>query len=192
MVSQAQSAYGFSDWLAAEREALDSKHEYEAGQVYAMTGASFNHNLIVSNLIGELRNRLRAQPCAVLGTDMRVRIQAADAAKYPDVLVVCGAPQFHDDRRDVLLNPTLIIEVLSPSTEAYDRGGKFAVYRQLPSLAEYALVAQDPVSVELYTRQPDGSWLYRFHGDLEDRVTLTSLDCVLPVRDIYGRVGEAS
>jgi Uma2 family endonuclease len=188
MALQPRPHYGFDDWLAAEREAVDTKHEYEAGQAYAMTGASLEHNIIAANLTGELRSRLKGRPCLVLAGDMRLRIETADAAKYPDVLVVCGKPAFHDSRRDVLLSPTLIVEVLSPTTEAYDRGGKFALYRSLESLQEYVLVAQDRPSVEVFTRRPDGRWLLGAYTDVDGAVPLESLSCEVPLAEIYDKV----
>jgi Uma2 family endonuclease len=188
MALQTRPKYSFDDYLAVEREAIDEKHEYAAGRVYAMTGASYRHNLIVSNLARELGNQLKGRPCAALTSDMRVRIEAADACKYPDVAALCEVPQFHDKRNDVLLNPTLLVEVLSPSTEAYDRGGKFALYRALASLQEYVLVAQDRLSVEVFTRQPDNRWLLTAYNALDDRVTFDSIQCRILLNEIYDKV----
>lgn len=188
MALQTQPEYSFDDYLAIEREAIDEKNEYAAGRVYAMTGASYNHNLVVSNLVAELRIQLKGRPCAVLSSDMRVRIESADACKYPDIVALCDEPRFYDGRRDVLMNPALLIEVLSPSTEAYDRGGKFAVYRTLPSLRKYVLVAQDRLSVEVFARQQGGRWLLSAFGTLDDKVELDSIQCRIPVRDIYDKV----
>jgi Uma2 family endonuclease len=188
MARQPASNYSFDDYLTTEREAIDVKHEYRAGQVYAMTSASLRHNLIVSNLSAELRTKLKDRPCHVLTQDMRVRIENADAVKYPDLVVQCGEPQFYDGREDVLLNPTALIEVLSPSTEAYDRGGKFADYRNLPSLKEYVLIAQDRFSVELFAHQADGRWLLSIFSDAEDHILFESLDCRIPLAEIYDKV----
>jgi Uma2 family endonuclease len=188
MALQTRPNYSFDDYLAVEREAIDEKHEYAAGRVYAMTGASYRHNLIVSNLARELGNQLKGRPCAALTNDMRVRVEAADACKYPDVAALCEEPQFHDERNDVLLNPTLVVEVLSPSTEAYDRGGKFALYRALPSLQEYVLVAQDRLSVEVFTRQPDNRWLLTAYNALDDQVTFDSIQCRILLNEIYDKV----
>jgi Uma2 family endonuclease len=153
-----------------------------------MTGATYNHNLIVTNLSGELRTQLRGRPCAVLTSDMRVRVEAANACKYPDIITLCEPPRFYDERRDVLMNPTLLVEVLSPSTEAYDRGGKFAIYRMLASLREYVLIAQDRFSVEVFTRQPDDRWLLSANGVPDDDCVFEAIQCRVPLAEIYDKV----
>jgi Uma2 family endonuclease len=188
MALQPSPDHTFDDYLANERESVKIKHEYQAGHVFAMTGASFRHNLIVSNLSAELRDRLKKRPCHVLTQDMRVRIEVTDAAKYPDLIVQCGEPLFYDERNDVLLNPTLLVEVLSPSTEAYDRGDKFADYRMLPSLEEYALIAQDRLSVEIFTRQADGRWLFNTFSDITENALFESLECAIPLAEIYDKI----
>ena len=188
MVTQPVPDYRFEDYLAVERESIDVKHEYVAGQVYAMTGGSYEHSLIAANVTSELRQRLKGSPCRVLTSDMRIRIETANVCVYPDVSVLCGEPRFHDDRRDVLTNPVLIAEVLSPSTEGYDRGGKFARYRRLPSLRHYLLIAQDRVSVDVFTRQPDDRWVLDAYADLDAVIELETPDCRLSVREIYDRV----
>lgn len=180
--------YQFEDYLATERGQTEVKHEYVDGEVFAMTGASFNHNLIVLNLGSELRAKLKDRPCHVLPSDMRVRIEAANAGKYPDLVALCEVPRFHDERRDLLLNPTLIVEVLSRSTEAYDRGGKFAIYRRLPSLDEYVLVSQDRPLVEVYTRQPNGRWLLGEIEGLAGEAAFESVKCRVAMREIYDKV----
>jgi Uma2 family endonuclease len=133
MTVQIQSQYTFEHYLAAEREA-EIRHEYVDGQVFGMVGASENHNIIVANLTTLLLTQMKGRPCLVYANDMKVRIDVENACKYPDIIALCGEREFLDNRRDVLLNPSLIIEVLSASTEAYDRGEKFALYRRLPSL----------------------------------------------------------
>ncbi|MBK1732934.1 Uma2 family endonuclease [Thiococcus pfennigii] len=188
MSTQPQPHYSFEDYLTVEREACDERHEYLAGQVFAMTGASYSHNLIVMNLAAELRQRLKTGPCAVLANDMRLRIEAADACVYPDVVVLCDAPTFHDGRRDVLTRATWVAEVLSPSTEGYDRGGKFALYRRLPSLRQYVLVAQDRLAVDVFTRQADGRWILDAHTDPHADVPFESLGCTLRLGEIYDKV----
>lgn len=188
MTLKTQPQYGFEDYLAAERAGRDVKHEYVNGEVFAMTGASFNHNLIVLNLGSELRARLKGRPCHVLPNDMRVRIEAANAAKYPDLTALCEPPRFRDDRQDVLLNPVLIVEVLSASTEAYDRGGKFAIYRRLPSLEEYVLVSQDQPLVEAFSRQPDGRWVLSETEGLDAEVVFAALGCRVAMWEIYDKV----
>lgn len=188
MALQTQPQYSFDDYLTTEREAVDEKHEFVAGHVYAMTGATYNHNLITANLTIELGGQLKGRPCSVVTNDMRVRIEAADAGKYPDLVALCDEPRFYGERRDVLTNPTLLAEVLSPSTEAYDRGGKFAIYRTLPSLREYVLVAQERFSVEVFTRQPDDRWLLSAFSDPDDEAAFESLQCRISLREIYRQV----
>ncbi|MGH8057365.1 MAG: Uma2 family endonuclease, partial [Candidatus Entotheonellia bacterium] len=134
------------------------KSEYVRGEVFAMAGASPTHVLMVSNIVAALHGQLRHRPCTVYSTDLRVKVQASGLYTYPDVVVVCGDLQFDDDHQDTLLNPILIIEVLSESTKDYDRGGKFAQYRKIPSFAEYVLVAQDECHVEHFVKQAHGGW----------------------------------
>ena len=141
-------------YLELERQA-ETKSEYFAGEIFAMAGASPEHNLISGNAFGVLWSQLRDRPCTAYGSDMKVRSTQEHYA-YPDVTVVCGEAQFGGEEREVLLNPTLIVEVLSPSTEAWDRGGKFEQYRQRESLQEYLLIAQDRPHVERYARQSNG------------------------------------
>lgn len=188
-MSRPQTSY-FSpeEYLAFER-GTDARHEYLDGQVYAMAGESLEHSRICVNLAGELRARLRGGPCEVLSPNMKVVTAPPGLFAYPDATVVCGEPRFHDESRDVLLNPTVIFEVLSPSTEAYDRGEKFLRYRtQIESLREYVLVSQHRPLVEHYVRQPDGSWSYSSAGDLSEAVELPSIDCRLPLSEIYDRI----
>lgn len=187
MLTQPIQAYSFADYLAVEREAIDEKHEYVDGQVFAMTGASYAHNLIAGNLLRCLGNRV-ADTCAVLPSDMRLRIEAANACLYPDVTVLCDEPRFHDNRKDVLLNPLLVAEVLSPSTEGYDRGGKFALYRQVASLRHYLVVAQDRHDINLFTRQPDGRWVLDAYRDADAVIALPELACEIGLGDIYAQV----
>ncbi len=178
----------FEDWLEAERASLDGRSEYVAGEVFAMTGASVEHNAIVANIVRELGTQMKGRPCQVYANDLKVRIRSADAGKYPDLIALCGEHQFQDARRDVLLNPSLIVEVLSDSTEAYDRGDKFTLYRQIPSLREYLLVSQYRVQVELYSRGEDGRWTLRDYSSLTDSVPLASVDCGLPLAEVYDKV----
>ena len=175
-----------ADYLAFEREA-DIKHEYCNGQLYAMSGASRAHNLISGNIFGELRAQLKGRPCEVYMSEMRVLVDAARSYRYPDVVVACDVPRFQDDVFDTLLNPTVIVEVLSLSTEARDRGEKFAEYAQLVSLRDYVLVSQKTVRVEHYFRQGT-RWVSRDCRDLDAVLQLESIGCALPLRDIYERV----
>ena len=174
------------EYLALERKAT-IKSEYLSGQMYAMSGASRAHNLICLNIGGELRSLLKKRVCEVYTNDMRVKVTAAGLYTYPDVLVVCEEPRFEDDGFDILLNPTALFEVLSPSTEAYDRGAKFGYYRQLDSMQEYTLVSQDFMRVEHYLRHNE-QWILTEFSSPDDVVRLTSIDCELPLREIYAKV----
>lgn len=151
-----QSYVSPEEYLALERDS-EFRSEYLDGVAYAMTGAGIWHIQIVGNITAELNTQLRRRPCRVLPTGMKVRTHDSRKFFYPDVTVVCGAPQFHDERTDIILNPVLVIEVLSKSTEASDRGGKFQAYQQLGSLHEYLLVAQDKPAVEQFVRAPGGT-----------------------------------
>lgn len=175
------------EYLAAEREA-ETKSEYIDGVVYAMTGAHINHIRIVTNLTAELVIQLRGRKCDVLSNEMKVRMPDSRRFFYPDVTVVCGEPQFHDERTDIILNPILLIEVLSKSTEAFDRGAKFLAYQQLDSLQEYLLVAQDKASIEQFVRQPDGTWNYRAVIGRESSLRLPSVACALNLNSVYDKV----
>lgn len=174
-----------AEYLAWEREQPD-KHEYLAGEVFAMAGATREHNLVVGNVVGELRTLLRSRPCEVYPSDMRVRVSATGLYAYPDATVVCGKPDLETSDLDTLLNPTVLVEVLSPSTEAYDRGRKFEQYRTLPSLRDYVLVSSTDVLVEHFARQPDGAWLLREHR-AGGRAAL-SIGVELAVDELYLKV----
>jgi Uma2 family endonuclease len=175
-----------AEYLAFDR-ASDVKHEYAGGEVFAMAGATSEHNLIVANVVGELRNELRRRPCNVYPSDMRVLIPATERYTYPDASVVCGEPLFTDDVRDTLRNPKVILEVLSDSTEAYDRGEKFRQYRTIDTLADYVLVSQNQVLVEHYRRQADGTWILR-ELKAGGRLVLESVGCAVSVDELYLKV----
>jgi Uma2 family endonuclease len=174
-------------YLEIEREAK-FKSEYCDGEMFAMAGAGENHNQLVMNLVIGLGIQFRSRPCRVYSNDMRVRVGATGLYTYPDVVVVCGERRYLDDRRDTLLNPSLLVEVLSPSTEAYDRGRKFESYRSIESLSEYLLVASDRVHVDLYTRQPDGRWLLTSASRLEDSLDLQSAGFRVALAELYEKV----
>ena len=174
-------------YLKLER-ASEFRHEYFQGKVREVTGASREHNLIVVNLLSSLHAQLRKRPCEVYANDMRVKVSMTGLYTYPDVVVVCGKPQLEDEHLDTLLNPTVIIEVLSDSTEDYDRGKKFAQYRRLNSLHDYLLVAQDHSHVEYYARQQDGSWRFSEAEQPQTKIALLSIDCELMLEDIYEKI----
>jgi Uma2 family endonuclease len=157
------------------------------GQIMAMAGASRMHNLIAGNLYREVSQQLRGRPCEAYISDMRVKVSPTGLYTYPDVVVVCGDIRFEDDHHDTLLNPTVIVEVLSASTEAYDRGDKFAHYRRLEALQDYLLVSQDKVRVEHYVRQ-GVLWVLSEASMLDETVHLASIGCEVALRDIYEKV----
>lgn len=181
-----QKHLDLESFLALEREAAD-KHELWSGQAYAMAGASFVHNQIVANIVGELRARLRGLPCQALPSDLRVFVPTKNGIVYPDATILCGEAVLRDGSADVLLNPTVIIEVLSGETEKFDRGEKFEGYRSIASVAEVVLVAQNTRRVEHFARQPDGSWLLRVYRDIE-RCPLPASGVELPLDEIYAGV----
>lgn len=174
------------EYLALERQA-EHKSEYINGRIYAMAGASRAHNLIVGNTFSELRTQLRGRPCEAYVNDMRVKVSPTGLYTYPDVAALCGEPRFEDTQVDTLLNPSVIIEVLSESTERSDRGEKFAHYRRLVSLQEYVLVAQDQLRVEHYARSGE-HWLLTEISHPDGVLTLASVGCTIPVREVYDRV----
>jgi Uma2 family endonuclease len=177
--------YTPQEYLDRERRS-EFKHEYHAGEVFAMAGATEPHVLITTNVVFHLSAQLRQRPCRVYSGDMRVKVSATGLYTYPDAAVVCGEPRFEDERRDTLLNPEVVVEVLSESTEAYDRGKKFEHYRSVPSFREYVLIAQDRHRVERYTRQPDGRWLLSDEADgLDAVVELSSIGCELRLSEVY-------
>jgi Uma2 family endonuclease len=175
------------EYLALEYTS-EFKSQYLSGELFATAGASRAHLLIVTNLVREISTRLRGRPCETYAADMRARTSPAGLYTYPDVVVVCGEPEFAAMPGETLLNPTLLVEVLSPSTEKFDRGQKFARYRDLPTLLEYVLVSQDEARVEKFVRQPDGQWLYSSVEGLECSVVLTSAGGDLPLSFVYERV----
>lgn len=174
------------EYLKLERSA-ETKSEFHDGRIHRMNGSNRAHNLITGNIGVELGNQLKKRPCEAYLNDMRVKAAEARSCHYPDVAVVCDKPQFEDAHVDTLLNPTLLVEVLSPSTEAYDRGGKFSHYRKIPTLQECLLVAQDQPSIERYLRQGD-VWILSEAVGLDAGVVLESIGCTLSLREVYGKV----
>ena len=188
--------HSVEEYLALERES-EERHEYLDGQIYQMAGESLEHGRFCTNLSGQFYSQLRGTDCEVFSKDTKVRSGPSPKLgrttrglySYPDVLVVCGEPRFHDEYRDVLLNPTIIIEVLSPATEAFDRGGKWARYQTwLPELSDYLLVAQSTPQIDRYQRRADGGWFYSLVNKLEGNLRLDSIDCTLQLADVYDRI----
>ena len=184
----AQTHLSPEEYLASERKAM-LKSEYLRGEILAMYGASLAHTFITGDIATELNIQLRGQECKVITNDMRVKTGPKGAYFYPDVVVFCGEPQFEDNVFDTLLNPIIVVEVLSPSTEVYDRGEKFAHYQELASLKEYILVSQDKIRVEQY-RLIKTQWVHREFHAYEDVLPLVSIGCELTLQDIYRRVPE--
>ncbi|MBA3869526.1 MAG: Uma2 family endonuclease [Anaerolineae bacterium] len=174
------------EYLRMERGS-EEKHEYYNGEIFAMTGASEYHNIIVGSTIASLYTQLRKKPCQIYPSDMRVRIPATGLYTYPDISVVCGTPEFEDDGLDTLLNPTVIIEVLSSSTEQYDRGKKFQHYRTIASLKEYILIAQDSIRIEHFARRED-QWILTDAKTSDSVLSLPSIECTLALSDVYEKV----
>jgi Uma2 family endonuclease len=186
MASRRKPKYSVEEYLTVEREA-ELKSEYFDGFVVAMSGASESHALIVTNLVVQLSNQLRGRDCRIYANDMRVDLREHGLFAYPDIAVVCGPPRFGDERRDNLRNPLLIVEVLSPSTEAYDRGLKFIKYRRIETLQEYVMIALDEARIEHYLRQPSGNWLMTEATTLDGGVQL-SVGCELKLSEVFQRV----
>lgn len=183
---QPKTYYSPEEYLALER-AADFRSEYLNGKIFVMAGESLNHGRIKSDANRIIGNQLVGRTCETFTSDMKVRTPGINVFGYPDVLVVCGQPVFHDQFKDVLLNPKVIIEVLSPSTEAYDRGEKFASYRQLESLTDYLLMTQDNVRIEHYVRHGK-FWLLSEEFELTQSIYIESIDCHLSLKDVYARV----
>lgn len=175
------------EYLEIER-AAELKHEYYNGRIWDRAGGSYWHSLIAANFSRELGNALKGKPCAVLTSDLRISVSPQGLYTYPDVAVVCAEPKFVDGRKDTLANPTLLVEVLSPSTEAHDRGFKSAQYRTLASLQEYVLVAQNEARVEVFNRQSNGNWLLTEFAGLDAVAHFESVGARVPLAQIYEKV----
>ena len=175
------------EYLALDRKA-EVKSEYYAGQVIAFAGASKRHNLIVANVLAGIHSQLMNRPCNVYPSDLRVKISKSGMYAYPDVVVTCGEEQFEDSNNDVLLNPIILVEVLSESTASYDRGDKFEHYRRIESLREYIIISQEPYRVDQYVRQNDSQWLLTEFHVAEGIVRLNSINCELSLNEIYAKI----
>jgi Uma2 family endonuclease len=191
MSAHPQPCHTPEEYLERERKA-DYRSEYVNGEIRAMAGASREHNLVVTNLVREFSTRLAGRPCETYSNDMRVKVSAVGNYLYPDVVVACTDIQFEDRNFDTLLNPLVIVEVLSPSTEQKDRGEKFLQYQWIESLNDYIFVSPDRINVERFTRQNDGNWLYSRMDDLRQVLALPSVGCELPLAEIYARVTFAA
>jgi Uma2 family endonuclease len=176
-----------TEYLAIERNAA-FKSQYLNGEMFAMAGASLPHTRIKDNLARALNNQFEGGPCVAVTSDLRVKVSATALYTYPDVVVYCGPPEMEDDRRDTLLNPRVIIEVLSESTESYDRGGKFRQYQRIPSFQEYVLVSQDEPICERFVRQPDETWVLTTTTGLDPELAFATVAARVPLVELYAGV----
>ena len=175
------------EYLAFEHRS-EIKHEFVNGEVVAMTGASWKHNVICANTSAALHSQLTESPCIVTASDMRLKIAATNTYRYPDVMVICGEPLFTDDRSDIVLNPVVLIEVLSPSTALIDRNEKLREYRQIPILQAYLLLSQDSPRAERYLRQDERNWLYTDISGLNTHIDLEAISCTLALNNVYNKI----
>jgi Uma2 family endonuclease len=187
MAAQPHQRLSEEDYLRLERES-DVRHEYLAGEIFAMVGASKDHNRIVTSTSFALYAQLRKRPCDLFANDMRVKVGTSGLYTYPDLTVICGEPLFFEEDSNTLLNPTVIIEVLSPSTEGYDRGKKFQHYHALRSLKEYLLITQDAYHIDQFVRKGEANWLFTDYDGLAANLNLASIDCTLALADVYEKV----
>ncbi|MDX6484416.1 MAG: hypothetical protein QOE95_2187 [Gaiellaceae bacterium] len=190
-LQRALAVFTPDEYLALERGS-EIRHEFLDGTVYAMAGESPTHSAICFNLAGALHPQLREANCRGFSPNMKVRAGEAGLYAYPDLAVVCGEAVFHDRHGDVLLNPTVIFEVLSRSTQAYDRGEKFERYKSIETLRDYVLVSQDRPRLEHFSRRPDGAWVYAELEVTDDALTLDSINCRVALADIYDRIDFAA
>lgn len=175
------------EYLTFERESPE-RHEYWGGEIFAMSGASERHNSLVSNLVIELGLQMRGRSCRIYSSDMRVAPSKDGPYSYPDVVALCGELRLLDSKRDTLLNPSVIFEVLSPTTEAFDRGEKFVQYRRIESLGSYLLVSQGAMRIERFERQVDGHWLLCDYTRPEEEIELPAIGCKLSLAAVYDQV----
>ena len=182
----AEKLYTPEEYLELEREA-EQKHEFIDGEIVAMAGASREHNLIGVNVSGELRSRLRGKGCEIYANDMRVRMRK-NRYGYPDLVVVCDKPQFDDEEFDVLLNPLIVVEILSKSTRFRDKTEKLITYQKMESLSECLLVEQDEPRIEHYIKKTPNQWLLFIYENLDETISLKSVNCKLPVAEIYAQI----
>ncbi|MCW3089298.1 MAG: hypothetical protein JWP81_367 [Ferruginibacter sp.] len=172
------------DYLEAERKAFE-KHEYYKGEIFAMSGASFAHNKIFSNLFGELAGKLKGKSCKPYGSDLRIHIPANTLYTYPDISIICGKEEPTDDHFDTATNPSVIIEILSKSTRDYDKGTKFTLYRDIATLKEYILVDSTAMVVEKFIRNADSSWQFTEYKSPDAVISISTVEISLLLADIY-------
>lgn len=181
--------YTHDEYLAME-ELSETKHEYFKGQIFAMSGGSVNHSRIAVNVMVELGSGLQSTTCETFNSDLRIYVKAHDLFTYPDISVICGRPDFFNNRTDTITNPIVIFEVLSPSTKDYDRGQKFEFYRSIPSLRDYVIIQQEKVTIEHHHKVGLNRWLLTEYANLDETLVIESINFALPIRRIYARVSE--
>lgn len=187
MSEPALKYYTAAEYLAFE-SASQTKHEFYKGEIFDMAGAGLKHNQIQTNFIGEVRSFLKGKSCNVFGSDLRVHNSANSLYTYPDAMIICGKPQLLDGAFDTVLNPAVIVEILSPSTQRYDRGEKFMLYRSIPSLKEYILIDSESIQVEHYKRNDDNTWLLQEWKEQTDVLTIATIGLALPLEELYSGV----
>lgn len=181
------SAMTESEYFLFEAQSK-GRHEYYRGEVFAMAGGSVEHAQIIGNVAGELRQRLKGQACQASGSDLRIHIEAAGLYTYPDVSVVCDQLQYYNGRKDTIINPVVLIEVLSPNTESYDRGEQFNFYRKIPTLQEYILISSTKMQVQHFRLQSGGQWLLTIYNQAEEELLIDSIQELIPLKELYDRV----
>lgn len=189
MAALSKTIISESEYLEEERKALH-KSGYYKGEIFAMAGDSKAHNAIVAVILGELYGFLKGKSCKVYPSDLRVHNRENSLYTYPDVIVVCGEEKYLDDEFDTLLNPTVLVEVLSPATEDYDRGTKFKLYRTIPSLKNYILVSSTEYAAEIYTRKENNEWVLNTAKEKNSNIHISAIDCDLALSDIYAQVAN--
>jgi Uma2 family endonuclease len=185
-IAYSKQKYTIEEYLEMENAATE-KHEYYQGEIFAMSGAKIQHNIVTTNILVGLTNRLEGKPCQPYNSETRIHIEKNTLFTYPDISVICGDPETRNDDEMNVLNPTIIFEVLSPSTRNYNRGDKFKLYRDLPTLKEYVLVEPEMIVVENWFINPAGNWELREYKNIDDALTLQSIQVSLPLREIYKR-----
>lgn len=190
MSAQPQPRLTPEQYLEIER-AAEFKSDYYDGHMYAMSGGSLRHAILIAAVAHELSNSLKGRPCTVVSSDLRLGVGSGRLYTYPDVAVFCGVAKLADQHQDILLNPTVLVEVLSPSTERYDRGIKWTQYRTIESLQEYALVSQTEPRIEIFRRQSGGQWLFVDFAGLDAACRFESLDCAIALADVYHNISFA-
>ena len=176
-----------AEFLEFERNS-EEKHEYYKGEIFAMSGAPYQHNVIENNIRGELYVFLKGKQCQPFGSNLRVSVKENTLYTYPDILVICGKPEFEDNQFDTILNPTLIIEILSPSTASYDKGTKFELYRQIPALKEYITIDSTKIHIEQFVKNDNNTWTLQEFKNLSDSFAIVCIKMPLTVSEWYDGV----